>query len=203
MADEKGSGGTSGRKDGFWQRIWRQPSNRWLLGIPLGGALALILGVALTGGFLASLHATTSNAFCTSCHSMNAFTKPEYEQSSHFKNAAGVRASCADCHVPESFIPKMQRKIQAGLHEVPGWIMGTIDTREEYEANRARMAELVWERFRGNDSLTCRNCHSYEAMDSEKQGRYAQRRHSAEYLERSGRTCIDCHQGLAHELPDS
>ena len=30
---------------------------------------------------------------------------------------------------------------------------------------RLEMAEREWTRFRANDSLECRNCHSYIAMD--------------------------------------
>lgn len=64
------------------------------------------------------------------------------------------------------------------------------------------MAEKVWARMKANDSKQCRNCHKYEAMSAELQDRYAQRRHSAEYREKTGRTCIDCHKGVAHELPE-
>jgi ferredoxin len=46
----------------------------------------------------------------------------------------------------------------------------------------------------------CRNCHNFEFMDFAEQGRRAVRQHS-EGLE-TGKTCIDCHKGIAHELPD-
>jgi nitrate/TMAO reductase-like tetraheme cytochrome c subunit len=50
-----------------------------------------------------------------------------------------------------------------------------------------------------NDSRECRNCHSYESMDFHKQGRRAQEK-MREGLEK-GKTCIECHKGVAHKLP--
>jgi cytochrome c-type protein NapC len=55
--------------------------------------------------------------------------------------------------------------------------------------------------LKANDSLECRNCHSSVAMDFTKQTRRAAEIHSR-YLITRERTCIDCHKGIAHELPD-
>lgn len=201
MSDETEKEG--GGKQGFWAWLWARPRRWFLLGIPVGGFVALLLGAALFGGFLKVVDASSSLEFCTSCHEMRAFVFEEYKQTVHYSNASGVRAICADCHVPHEFFPKMARKIQATFNEVPKHFMGTIDTSEEFEAHRAELAERVWGRMRANDSKACRNCHSYEAMSAEAQDRIAARRHSPEYLEATGKTCIDCHQGIAHKLPES
>ena len=58
-----------------------------------------------------------------------------------------------------------------------------------------------WARFKSSDSLECRNCHSALAMDLTKQSARAADIHSR-YLISGQRTCIDCHKGIAHELPD-
>jgi nitrate/TMAO reductase-like tetraheme cytochrome c subunit len=50
-----------------------------------------------------------------------------------------------------------------------------------------------------NDSRECRNCHSYHAMDFENQSRRA-REKMREGIE-EGKTCIECHKGIAHKLP--
>lgn len=126
----------------------------------------------------------------------------EYTQSTHFQNAAGVRAICTDCHVPHAWGPKIVRKIKA-TNELWHTLIGTIDTPEKFEAHRKAMAESVWEGMRKNNSLECRNCHSYEAMAVSEQARSAQRRHTVEWYERTGDTCIDCHQGIAHKLPEA
>ena len=65
---------------------WRRPKARWLLGIPLGGFIAFGLGAIALGTTNAVLHATSTNEFCFSCHSHDAFIRPEYEASSHFSN---------------------------------------------------------------------------------------------------------------------
>jgi hypothetical protein len=39
--------------------------------------------------------------FCTCCHIMDATVFEEYRHTTHYANASGVRATCADCHVPD------------------------------------------------------------------------------------------------------
>ncbi|MGE8636726.1 MAG: NapC/NirT family cytochrome c, partial [Achromobacter piechaudii] len=50
-------------------------------------------------------------------------------------------------------------------------------------------------------SLECRNCHNYEYMDFTRQSVRAQNMHS-KYLADKSKTCIDCHKGIAHKLPN-
>lgn len=190
-------------RPGLWRRLWQPPKRKWTLGIPLGGILAVILGVLLLGGANWAMHKSNSLAFCAeSCHEMQAFIVPEYKESAHYNNQSGVRAICSDCHVPKEWGAKVARKIQASFNELPAHFMGKIDTREKFEAHRAEMAERVWATMKANNSKTCRNCHSYEAMDLEAQGRRTAKKHSEEWQERFDDTCIDCHKGVAHELPE-
>ena len=155
-------------------------------------------GIIFTGVFNIGLSATNEMDFCTSCHSMK-INLEEYKETAHYKNASGVRATCADCHVPKEFGPKMVAKVLAYkdvLHE----ILGTIDTPEKYEAHRWDMASRVWEKMRASNSRECRSCHDYSQMDLGEQGRSARKRHGR--AEDEGKTCIDCHKGIAHEEPD-
>jgi len=39
-------------------------------------------------------------------------------------------------------------------------------------------------------------------MNLELQDRSARKKHDPERLAKSGKTCIDCHQGIAHNLPE-
>jgi cytochrome c-type protein NapC len=66
---------------------------------------------------------------------------------------------------------------------------------------RLELAKHEWARMKANDSLECRNCHSAIAMDFTKQTRRAADIHGR-FLIPGERTCIDCHKGIAHELPD-
>jgi cytochrome c-type protein NapC len=124
----------------------------------------------------------------------------ELQRTVHFANRSGVRATCPDCHVPHDWTDKIARKMQASK-EVWGHIFGTISTRQKFEEHRLELAKHEWARLKANDSLECRNCHSAPAMDFTRQGPRAQRIH-AEFLITGERTCIDCHKGIAHELPD-
>jgi len=157
-------------------------------------------GILFWGGLHTVVEQTNSMAFCTSCHEMEQVYK-EYKNSVHFKNAAGVRAICSDCHVPREWLPKMMRKIQA-TNELYHKLVGTIDTPEKFEANRLVMAERVWETMRATDSRECRNCHSFESMDFHKQERRAAEKMQKVVDKQTGETCIECHKGIAHKLPE-
>lgn len=183
----------------LFRRLWRwflRPSGTIGVGVLL--AVGGFTGIVFWGGFNTYVEYTNSMEFCISCHEMRAFVYEEYKQSAHYKNASGVRAVCADCHVPKDWTAKMARKVQA-TNELFHKIMGTISTREKFEAKRLELAENVWAKMMANDSRECRNCHSYEAMDFHKQARRAQEK-MQEGLE-EGKTCIECHKGVAHKLP--
>ena len=85
--------------------------------------------------------------------------------------------------------------------EVWGKIFGTINTPEKFQAKRLEMAEREWARFAANDSLECRNCHSEKSMDFTRQSPRAAEAHER-FLVNREKTCVDCHKGIAHQLPE-
>src|SRR6201982_1457596 len=146
--------------------VLRRPSSVFGLGVlVLAGFLA---GVIFWGGFNTALELTNTEKFCTGCHEMrdNVFT--ELKSTIHFTNRSGVRATCPDCHVPHNWTDKIARKMQASK-EVWGKIFGYVDTREKFLDKRLVLAEHEWARFKANDSLECRNCHTAAAMDLTRQ----------------------------------
>ena len=184
-----------------WRRLWQRPRQWWLLGIPLGAFLAFVLGALGLTTFVAAVEMSSTEDFCISCHEMRDNVYAEYKQTIHYSNRTGVRATCPDCHVPKRWVPKLIRKFEASINEVPKHLIGYIDTPEKFEANRPRMAEKVWASMRSRDSEECRNCHEIMHMDLGVQEKSAQRRHDAVRTGRNPDTCIDCHQGIAHKLP--
>ena len=92
--------------------------------------------------------------------------------------------------------------MQATLHELPHKVMGTIGTREKFEARRMYLAKRVWGEMKATDSRECRNCHELQHMDLDKQQLSASRKHTLKRQTERGETCIDCHQGIAHTLPE-
>jgi cytochrome c-type protein NapC len=165
--------------------------------LTLGGFVA---GVIFWGAFNTALEYTNTEKFCVGCHEMQANVFEELKGTIHFTNRSGVRATCPDCHVPHEWTNKIARKMQASK-EVWGHIFGSIDTREKFLAMRKHLAEREWTRMKANDSLECRNCHSDESMDLTKQNPRAASAHE-QFLFSGQRTCIDCHKGIAHRLPD-
>ena len=160
--------------------------------------IIFVAGIIFSGLFSMGLAYTNEMDFCTSCHSMKVNLE-EYKETVHYKNASGVQATCSDCHVPEPFIPKMIAKVVAAK-DVYHEIMGTIDTKEKYEAHRWDMANRVWDKMRASNSRECRTCHEFENMDLSEQDRSARKRHPKAMDK--GQACIDCHAGIAHEEPD-
>lgn len=155
------------------------------------------IAIASVFGGSVVIERTNDTAFCTSCHSMDVVAA-EYRQSVHFSNASGVKATCADCHVPRALGPMVKAKLFAAK-DVYHEIAGTIDTPEKFEARRWHLANVVWDKMLASDSRECRSCHTFTAMDYEAQGRRVARRHQR--AEQDGETCIACHKGLAHVEP--
>jgi nitrate/nitrite reductase NapC/NirT family c-type cytochrome len=180
----------------FWQWFWR-PSGKYAWGgILIVGGLA---GIIFWGGFNTFMEYTNTLKFCVSCHEMEQSVFQEYKETIHYKNRTGVRTICADCHVPKEWTPKLIRKIKAS-NELFHKVIGSIDTKEKFEAKRLELAEKVWATMEANDSHECRNCHSFQAMDFKKQKKRPQKKHPKAM--KQGKTCIDCHKGIAHKLPE-
>ena len=185
----------------FVLRLWRtlnRPSRHFALGfLTFGGFLA---GIIFWGGFNTALEVTNTETFCVSCHEMRDNVFEELKPTIHYTNRSGVRATCPDCHVPHDWTNKIARKMQASK-EVWGKIFGTINTPEKFEAKRRELAEHEWARLKANDSLECRNCHEFDSMDFTAQSQRASNQHSTA-LASGDKTCIDCHKGIAHDLPE-
>lgn len=186
-------------KPGFIKRLWsalKKPSAKYsLLTLLLVGFFS---GIIFWGGFNTGLEATNKLEFCISCHEMRDTVYQEYQQTIHYSNRTGVRAICSDCHVPKDWTHKMVRKVQASA-EIWGKITGYVDTPEKFEAHRMELATHEWARMKSRDSIECRNCHSFQGMDAKRQKPSAQKKHAE--AQKEGKTCIDCHKGIAHMLP--
>lgn len=184
---------------GRWQRWWqalRRPSARYsVLTLLVGG---MVIGLTGWAALDYGMAATSTEEFCLSCHEMRDNPWPQLQKTSHYSNASGIRATCADCHQPRKFIPKVARKIEAS-REVWWHLMGLIDTPEKYAAHAPKMKAREIARLRANDSQECRDCHVVERMQLEQQSAKAREYHQA--MASNGKTCIDCHAGIAH--PDN
>ncbi len=193
-AERKAENG-GGRIRRLWRWFW-SPSGKVSLGALL--IAGFVAGIVFWGGFNTVVEATNSETFCISCHEMEQNVYREYRQTIHYTNRTGVRAVCADCHVPKDWVHKMVRKVQA-TNELYHHFLGTVNTREKFEGKRLELAKNVWRAMKTTDSRECRNCHNLIYMDFSMQEKRAAEKHQ-EAVKKS-MSCIDCHKGIAHRLP--
>ena len=185
-------------KVGLFKRVWRamnKPAKYSLLAI---SSVSFVAGIIFWGGFNTGMEMTNTLEFCITCHEMRDTVYKEYKETIHYSNRSGVRAICSDCHVPKDWVHKVIRKSQASF-EVWGKITGSIDTPEKFEAKRMQLATHEWARMKDSNSRECRNCHNFDAMSAELQKQTPYKKHMK--AKEEGKTCIDCHKGIAHQLP--
>jgi len=183
-------------KDGFFRCLLNPPKCSLLRMIVIG----VLGGIIIWGGLNTGMEWTNRSEFCMSCHEMT-IPFEELKKTVHYKNRSGTTVQCSDCHVassktPTDYIFKSVQKLMAA-RDVIGHIQGTVDTPEKFEAYRLTMAKRVWDRMKDRDSKECRNCHDFKTMDPEKQKDRSVVKH--EGAVQDGKTCIDCHKGIAHK----
>jgi cytochrome c-type protein NapC len=184
-----------GRVRRCWKWFWG-PAGAISLGMLLIGGF--VAGIMFWGGFNTMVEVTNTEQFCISCHEMEQNVYREYRQTIHYTNRTGVRATCPDCHVPKDWTHKMIRKVQA-TNELWHHFLGSVDTKEKFDAKRIQLATNVWRAMKTTDSRECRNCHNFVQMDYSVQEKRAADKHQDGF--KKGMTCIDCHKGVAHKLP--
>ncbi|WP_246201650.1 NapC/NirT family cytochrome c [Budvicia diplopodorum] len=161
--------------------------------------IGLILGAIGFGSGSYLLHKTSETQFCLSCHTMQT-PYDEYTGSVHFTNQKGIRAECSDCHIPKAPLDFLIAKMKASKDVYHQFVTGKVDTPEKFEQHRLEMAQEVWKQMKENDSVTCRSCHQFSAMDIQSQSADAQKMHNLAIKDKQ--TCIDCHKGIAHFPPE-
>jgi nitrate/TMAO reductase-like tetraheme cytochrome c subunit len=167
------------------------------------GAVGLLIGVAAVAATTEMVHWSSTTEFCgTACHNMT-WAKEAYERGAHFKTASGVTAGCADCHIPyEStkanplqYVALLSFKAKAGAVDAYHTMLGTIETKEKWEANRERLTSTAEKWMSGNKFMTCRGCHDVTKFKS---GSEMSDVDHAGLLKEDNFDCLDCHEGVGH-----
>ena len=140
---------------------------------------------------------TSSNEFCTTCHSMT-YADVSYQQSVHYNSASGVRATCGDCHVSEGLIMATYDHA-VGTKDLIKQLFGP--KYDDPVVNLLHLPEAAFaarDWFRRRDSATCKRCHTIEAIQGTRANTAAIHQEETE-----GKTCVDCHYNLVHrKVPD-
>jgi len=162
---------------------------------------ALMIGGLAGIGFIVFLiefdHFTSTEEFCTTCHSMEIVAEP-YRKSAHYQPESGVRASCGDCHVSEGVFAATWDHFIGGKDVInqifgPNYDDPVINALHLPEA---AFAARRW--FKARDSATCKRCHVKEAIYGSRPDTNAIHLEDAK-----DKSCIECHYNLVHTpVPD-
>lgn len=142
-------------------------------------------------------HFTSTEAFCTTCHSMDIAAQP-YRESVHYNPSSGVRADCGDCHVSEGVFAATWDHF-LGTKDLLAQLFGP--NYDDPVINALHLPEAAFtarEWFKRSESATCKRCHVQAAIVGTRPDTLAIHQEDAK-----GKTCIDCHYNLVHrKVPD-
>lgn len=162
--------------------------------------LLLIVG----GGFIAfvvlpfvswlvtdeSITATSDAQFCVNCHTMEPFEKAHTADVHGGQNSHGVRATCAQCHLPhDSSLNYLYVKARTGIHDILVEKFGDPEN-VDWEAGRTRREEFVYD----SGCLTCHTNLENATMASNK----AFIAHRAYFVGNTDDKCVTCHEHVGH-----
>ena len=163
----------------------------------VAGVVGAVIAVAAVLANEQIDHYTSSDAFCgTTCHSMQAHVanEPAYLESAHRTAASGVRAGCADCHIPAGLVASTWAHVKGGVKDIISESMNDFAAPGVWEEGRAERAHAVRDWLLETDSGTCRGCHDESAIEPERKRGQRQHKEARE----KGLTCIACHYNLVH-----
>ena len=181
----------------YWAIVTR-PSAHFSLGfLVIGGFIA---GIVFWGGFNTAMELTNTEAFCTGCHEMR-------------DNVVPRAAAHHPLHQPQRRardVPRLPRAAQLDAQDraQDAGVEGSLgqDLRHHRHARevprhapRARAARVgahEGERLARVPQLPRLRLHGLHAPEP------ARRVHASTYLGTGEKTCIDCHKGIAHRLPE-
>ncbi|MES9960495.1 MAG: NapC/NirT family cytochrome c [Sedimenticola sp.] len=157
---------------------------------------ALVLGGLCGIGFVLFLiefdHFTSTEEFCTTCHSMELVAEP-YRQSTHYLPSSGVRATCGHCHVSEGVLSATWDHF-LGTEDLFKQLFGA--DYDDPVINALHLPEAAFKArnwFKKRDSATCKRCHVQEAIVGDRPDTLEIHLEDAK-----GKSCIDCHYNLVH-----
>jgi nitrate/TMAO reductase-like tetraheme cytochrome c subunit len=153
-------------------------------------ALVALGGLIGASGIIASTEinrATSSDAFCTSCHTMaTVAANPQFQKSRHRTNTVGVLAGCSDCHIPtDNWFIETYTHLVSGIRDVIAEKTGNFSNPAVWNARRIELAKISRDIMRRNHGVTCRKCHEVSAIRAPV-GAHAP-------LAQGQMTCVDCH----------
>ena len=168
----------------------------WRVIVPL--FIAALIGAGATIASVEFNKHTSTDAFCTGCHSMSDMTSdPHYLQSAHVSNSAGVRPSCGSCHIPTTnWFVETYTHISSGIRDVVAEMTTNFDDKPAWEARRRELAKGVHDHMRSQGNSTCTTCHAPASIKPASQTGQAVHASLPQDM-----ACVSCHSNLVHSRP--
>ena len=139
--------------------------------------VAVLLGVFFGLGVFTFIYAEGLSYFgtdpksCANCHIMNT----EYD--SWVKSSHHIVATCADCHLPHSLVPKLVAKAENGYHHSKGF---TLQDFHEPIMIKPRNSHILQE--------ACLGCH----------GDFVHEIVAGSTTDKNATRCVHCHASVGH-----
>ena len=162
--------------------------------IPVAGVIFIIALIVLP--FMSwlvtdeGITASSSAKFCVTCHSMELFERAHNDDVHGGNNAHGVRATCAQCHLPhDNSINYLYTKARTGIHDL--WVENLGDPDNiDWQAKRAHREEYVYD-------SGCITCHA-NLEEATKATPKALIAHKPYFLGQTDDKCVTCHENVGH-----
>jgi cytochrome c-type protein NapC len=173
----------------------------WIFLCALGFAL---LGIVLVAATNHAVNSSSSDKFCGStCHSMT-WANAAYQQSPHYINRVGVRASCGECHIPydsghataAQYVKLLLFKADRGAKDFWYEANRSIATKEEWEKRRPALSNTFQSYLTRHNYITCRGCHSLGAFGGARSHMKVVIHHGL--ASASSFDCLQCHSNIGH-----
>jgi len=162
----------------------------WGIGL-LSGLAGLIIGAAAIVVVNEANLLTSTDALCTSCHTMNVVAiEPHFQNSLHRHNRFGAIATCSDCHIPRTnWFVETYTHISKGVRDVIAEQIGGFQDPAAWARRRTELVTYAISEMRASESATCRSCHVTSAIVPESDlGKAAH-----QSLVSRKTNCVDCH----------
>ena len=162
----------------------------WLM-ITLG--IILVLSVVVSGSWIRTeggVQATADEGFCGRCHSMRPFVETHALDVHGGANTKGLRAQCADCHLPHAGpATYLIAKARTGLWDVWAEVLTVFRTPDWIDKLEHR-TDFVYD-------SGCRSCHARLA-EAPNQTPTAAFGHKTYFASGGAMHCVTCHTQVGH-----
>lgn len=157
--------------------------------------VGIIIGMVLSLGVYKGTKETSTDKFCSICHSMSPMVET-YSADIHGGNSAsGIKTKCVSCHLPhENLASYFYTKIRNGIVEFTITATGQADSVDWYE-KREHRENFVYD-------SGCLSCHTnilQKTVAKNPKQIQMHQHYQSKLSTKNPIKCVSCHIGVGHE----